>query len=202
MTTFLLVRHATTDWVGRGLSGRTPGVSLSPAGRVEAEALAERLAPVRIAAVYSSPLERAMETAEMVARRHGLAVHRRSGLQEIDFGEWTGRDFDLLRSDPRWTRFNTHRATAEVPGGEGMARVQARIGAELDGLAERHPAECVVAVSHADVIRAAVLGVLGLSLDHFGRLEVWPASVTVLERDAAGSRLVRLNDTGPLAAAS
>jgi probable phosphomutase (TIGR03848 family) len=199
MTTFLLVRHALTDWVGRGLAGRLPAISLSEAGRAQAAALGERLRDLRLDAVYSSPLDRALQTAEAVARPHHLTVQAREGLNEVDFGEWTGMAFEQLVADRRWTAFNTHRATAPVPGGEAMSRVMARVASELGVLAARHPVGRVVAVSHCDVIRAAVLHYLGLSADHYARLEASPASVAVLQLGASGPRLLRLNDTGPLA---
>jgi probable phosphomutase (TIGR03848 family) len=199
MTTFLLVRHALTDWVGRGLSGRLPGIPLSAAGRAQAADLGERLRDLRLDAVYSSPLDRAVQTAQEVARPHGLAVQAREGLNEVDFGEWTGMTFDDLAADGRWKTFNTHRATAAVPGGEAMSRVMARVASELRVLAARHPAGRVVAVSHCDVIRAALLHHLGMSGDHYARLAAAPASVAVLELGGSGARLLRLNDTGRLA---
>jgi probable phosphomutase (TIGR03848 family) len=198
MTTFLLIRHALTDWVGRGLAGRLPGVPLSEAGRAQAARLAERLRAVRLDAVYSSPLDRALQTAEAVAGPRRIGVEVREGLNEVDFGEWTGLRFEQLVSDRRWTAFNSHRATAPVPGGEPMTRLVARIAAELEVLAARHPTGRVAAVSHCDVIRAALLHYLGMSCDHYARLEAAPASIAVLEVGSSGPRLIRLNDTGAI----
>jgi probable phosphoglycerate mutase len=198
VTTFLLIRHAATDWLGRALAGRTPGVGLNRAGREQAERLGRRLAAVRLDAIHSSPLERAVETAEAVARHHGLGVERSDRLLELDFGEWTGRSLAELEGDPRWAAFNAFRADTRIPSGDHMLDVQARVAAELETLRGRHPSGRVAVVSHGDVIRAALLLHAGIPLDGYGRLEVSPASVSVVEMGPSGSRVLRLNDTGTL----
>jgi len=199
VTTFLLVRHATCDPVGRSLAGRTSGVTLNDAGRAEAERLAERLAGVRVAAIYTSPLQRARETAAAVAARTGAPVRPHEPFGEIDFGEWTGRTFAELAPDPRWQRFNTFRSGTRVPGGELMLEAQARAVAAVHALAAAHAGETVVVVSHADVIKAVVAYFAGIPLDLTHRLEVSPASVSVLALDDEGARVLGLNDTGALA---
>lgn len=195
MTTFLLVRHATTDPVGRWLAGRAPGVHLNLEGRAQARWLAERLAGSPVAAVYSSPLERARETAAALAERAGLPVATCDALTEIDVGEWTGCTFATLASDDRWHRFNTFRSGTRPPGGETMQEVQTRAVTALLALAEHYGAGVVVAVvSHADVIKGVVAHVAGIPLDLAHRLEIATASVSVVTITPDGARLVRLND--------
>ncbi|MFL5574996.1 MAG: histidine phosphatase family protein [Gemmatimonadaceae bacterium] len=196
MTTFLLVRHATCDPVGRSLAGRAPGVRLDADGRAQAHRLAARLAAAPLAAVYSSPLERARETAAAIAERAGVAVETHDGLTELDVGAWTGRTFAELAPDDLWRRFNSFRGGTRPPRGELMLEAQARAVAALLGLRDRHPSGVVAAVSHADVIKGIVAHVAGIPLDLTHRLEVSPASVSVVTIDAEGARLLRLNETG------
>jgi broad specificity phosphatase PhoE len=199
MTTFLLIRHGACDPVGRSLAGRAPGVSLNAQGVREAEALASRLAPLPLAQVFSSPLERAMETAAAVARRHGLGVELRDGLTELDFGEWTGRSFEELAAEPRWRQFNEQRSRTRIPGGELMAEAQMRAVAELEGIRLRRGEGLVAVVTHADVLRGIVAYYAGIPLDLSARLDVATASVSVLVLGATGAaRLVCLNHTGDL----
>src|SRR3982751_391471 len=133
MTTFLLIRHALCDPVGRSIAGRAAGVSLNRRGLQQAEALAARLAELPIAAVYSSPLERALQTAGPIAKLKGLPLEQREGWNEIDFGEWTGKQLGELQAVPEWQNFNTYRSGTRIPGGETMQEVLARA---LDEVAE------------------------------------------------------------------
>lgn len=199
-TTVHLVRHAAHDRVDRVLCGRMPGVALGPRGRAEAALLADTLTREPIAAVVTSPLERARETAAPIAAALGLPVEIAPGLDEIEFGAWTGRPFDELATDPRWDSWNRERADTCPPGGEPMRSAQARALAELDALREAHPGGSVVAVSHCDVIRAAVCGVLGLSLDRYAAFDIAPASITTLVLWEGGGKVVRLNETAHLLA--
>ncbi len=194
MTRVLLIRHAHHDYLGRAIAGWLPGVSLSAQGRAEAAALAERLAGAPIAAIYSSPLERAMETAEPLAHRLGLQIETRRTLGELDFGDWTGRTMAELEADPDWHRFNAQRATTRPPGGELMLEVQTRAVAELERIRQLHPQATVAVVSHGDVIRAAVLYYTGMPMDLYARIEIHPPSVTLVELDESGPRVIRLND--------
>jgi probable phosphomutase (TIGR03848 family) len=190
-----LVRHALCDGVGNILLGRAPGALLNEAGREQAAWLAERLAEERLHAIYSSPLERARETAEAIAAPHQLPVCTEPGLNEIDFGDWTGRAVGDLEEHPRWRAFNEHRSATRVPRGELMLEVQVRIIAAIDSLRERHPWGTVLAVSHSDVIKAALAHYLRISLDHILCFDVDPASITTLDADRSGTRLIRLNDS-------
>lgn len=196
-TLLLLVRHAQTALTGRRLPGRAPGVHLSPAGRRQAAALARRLARLpRVAAVYASPLERARETAVPIARALGLEVRVDAGLQELDVGRWTGAAVRTLRQLPEWQSVQQAPARFAFPEGESFADMQARVTGALDRLIGRHPGRTVVAVSHADPIKAAVAHALGMPLDLFQRLVVSPASVTALAYGPDGPAVLALNVPG------
>jgi broad specificity phosphatase PhoE len=192
--TILLIRHAVTDAVGTRLSGRNPGYGLNQCGRAQAERLRIRLSPVNLAAIYSSPLERAVETAEPVARDRGLRIEPLMELIEIDFGAWTGSTFAELATDPRWVRFNRHRSMAAVPGGERATDVKARIARAIDEAGARHPNQTVAFVTHADVIRLAILHVAGAPIDFIGRFEISPASITAVDLHGDGAVLRYINE--------
>jgi probable phosphoglycerate mutase len=191
----LLVRHAHTDAIGRLLAGRSAGVPLSVTGRAQADRLGRALASLPLAAIYTSPLERAVDTARAIARHQPVPIHEDAGLQEVDFGEWTGLTFDELAADERWRRFNAERATAAVPGGERASEVQQRVMEAIRRVGARHPDRTIVCVSHADVIRAAVLHIAGTSLDLYDRFEISPASVTALSLAGERLRLLYVNNT-------
>jgi probable phosphoglycerate mutase len=193
-TTVYLVRHAAHDRVDRVLCGRMPGVTLGPEGRAQAERLAERFSRERIAAVISSPLERARETAEIIAERLGLRLRISDDLDEIDFGAWTGRSFEELAPDPSWQRWNRERDAASPPGGETMAAAQARILREIERVLQQFPEAGVILVSHCDVIKAALARFLELPLQAYERFEIGPASVSVLALWPGGAKVLGLND--------
>lgn len=193
MTVFHLLRHGERQ-SGRVLAGRTPGIGLTERGRGEIAAVAERLAGESIAAIYSSPLQRTRESAEIVAARLGLSVAFLDDLIELDFGEWTGSTFDQIRADPRWEAWRTQRSLASIPGGESMRQVQRRVVEALLEIGERHPRDSIVAVSHGDVIRAALVFALGMPLDFYGRIEIAQGSLSTLRIDADGVRVLAMND--------
>jgi probable phosphoglycerate mutase len=196
MTRFLLVRHASHDWLGRGIAGRTPGVSLNSQGVREAARLPAFLAARPFDAIYSSPRERTLETAAPVANARALPVVVREGFDEIDFGEWTGRSFDeVARDGERWRLWCEHKGAAGAPGGETFAQVQERAQAALDELARLHPGGSVLVVTHGDVIKALLAGFLGLPLDHVERFEVAPASLSVADVKPGWSQVRLLNAT-------
>ncbi len=193
-TTVFLVRHAAHDRVDRVLCGRMPGVGLGEAGRRQAEALAQHFAAGGVGAVWTSPLQRARETAEPIAARLGLAARTSDALCEIDFGAWTGRSFDELRDEPRWRRWNEERGSERPPGGESMAEVQARAMEEVERARAEHPDGQVVLVSHGDVIKAVLAGALGLSLDAHARFEISPGSVSALAVWDGGRKVLSMNE--------
>ncbi len=197
-TMLVLVRHAVTEQTGPMLTGRTPGVELSDDGRKQAAALAERLADLPVAAVYSSPIERTAQTADAVAQRHELPVRSLPGALEADYGEWTGGKLvDLAKTD-LWKTVQHAPSRARFPGGESLPEMQARIVGCLEAIVADHPGEIVVVVSHADPIKAAIAHYTGLHLDLFQRIVVSPASVTAFQLSVHGAALVKCNDTGGL----
>jgi probable phosphoglycerate mutase len=193
MTVFHLLRHGERQ-ESRVLVGRLPGVALSPRGRAEIAAVAERLAEGNIAALYSSPLERTRESAEIVAARLGLPVALHDDLIELDFGEWTGATFEAIRADPRWPAWANHRSLATIPGGESMRQVQRRAVEALLEIGEAHPDASVVLVSHGDVIRAMLVFALGMPLDFYARIEVAQGSLSTVRIDATGIRVLAINE--------
>jgi probable phosphoglycerate mutase len=201
MTDFLLVRHAACDPVGVAIAGRAPGVSLNEQGRLEAERVADRLAGTSIIAVYSSPLERARETAQAISQRHDLAVHDHDAFAEIDFGDWTGRTLESLAPDEQWHRFNTLRSATRIPGGELVAEAQLRAVRGLEALRCAHPSGVVVIVTHADIIRATLAFYLGMPIDLMLRLEISPASVSAIRLDEWGLQVTCVNHAAGAAAA-
>lgn len=193
-TTILLIRHAAHGLVHHILCGRMPGVHLGEAGRAQAEALADRLREERLAAVYTSPLPRAQETAAPIAARHGLEPRICEGLAEIDFGAWNGRSFASLQDDPHWQRWNAERASERPPGGETMQEAGQRACDAIGRMADHHPEAAVAAVSHADVIKAVLSALLGLSVDAHARFEISPASVSRIVVWPGGGKLLCMNE--------
>lgn len=192
--TILLVRHGTTRDIGKVLTGRGGDLPLSEAGRAEVGALGAKLAGARIDRLQTSPVRRARETAAAIGVAAGLVPDIAPPLEEVDFGEWTGRSFADLASDPGWHAWNSERGTAVPPGGETIVAVQARVLDHLRAVARTAAGNVVAMVSHADVIRAAVAGIIGLSLSRILALTVDPASVTRIEAGDWGERLVTLNE--------
>jgi len=180
------------------LSGRAPGIDLSDPGRAQAEATGARLASVPVAAVYASPIERTTQTAELIAKHHGLAVEPLPGVIEADYGEWTGEKLSDLAKTDLWKTVQAAPSRVRFPGGESMVAMQARMVAAIEAVAQDHPGAAVVVVSHADPIKAAIAHFTGLALDLFQRVAVAPASVTVVELGPLGATLLKCNDTGTL----
>jgi probable phosphoglycerate mutase len=192
--TILLIRHAAHVELGRTLTGRRRDVALSPEGLEQAQIVADLIGTEPIAAVYSSPRERAYYTAREIAEPHELKVVVKDGLDEVDFGDWTGLGFDALEGDPLWQQWNEARGTARPPNGESMAEAVERAAAALDQLAHDHGGESIVAVSHCDIIRGLIAHYLGLPLDNLLRFDIDPASVSRLVLGAWGARIVNLNE--------
>ena len=193
----LFVRHGQTPTTGSVLPGRAPGLHLSPEGAEQARRAAERLAGLgRVKAVYASPMERTVETAAPIARACKLRVRRSPGLIECDFGRWTGRKLASLRQRKEWTTVQRHPSGFRFPGGESFAEMQARALDAVAAICSRHAGETVVAVSHADVIKAVAAAAAGTPLDLFQRIVVSPCSITAIAYDAAGPILLTVNNTG------
>jgi probable phosphoglycerate mutase len=194
VSVFYLVRHAATDFIGKSISGRAPGVHLNTFGRKQAAQLGERLQVGDLDAVYCSPQPRARETAAPFALDRKCEIVTAPELDELDFGLWTGRAFDELRDDPDWLRFNSARATTRIPQGELLLEVQSRVVGFMERVAPRHSGG-VVLFSHGDVIRAALAFYLGMPLDFMLRFEVSPASLSVMVLEQGIPRVLCVNST-------
>ncbi|RPI91491.1 MAG: MSMEG_4193 family putative phosphomutase [Chloroflexi bacterium] len=201
MTEFLLIRHATNDWVNTGrLAGWTPGVHLNEDGTAQAAALADSLAKARIAAIYSSPLERTMETAQAIAAHYpALSVQALEGVGEVRYGKWQGEKLSRLRREPRWEIIQVYPSRAHFPGGEAIRQAQARAVDALESLVGRHPNQRVAIVSHSDIIKLIVAHYLGAHVDFFQRIEISPASLTIIALGTGRPYIIRVNDTSYLA---
>jgi len=195
-TRFLLVRHAAHDWLGRGIAGRLGDVSLNAQGWLQAEALVGRLEGREIHVMYSSPQPRTMQTVAPLAGRRRLKVQVAPAFDEIDFGQWTGREFTALDGDPQWKHWNEHRGSSTAPGGEAFAAVQQRAVHAIEQLRTRHPERTVLVASHADVIKAILATALGMSLDLLERFEIAPASISVLEAGEGWVQVKGVNEVG------
>jgi len=196
-TLVLLVRHGLTPTTGQNLPGRAPGLHLSDAGVAQAEAVALRIGELaRVDAIYASPLERARETAAPIGRARRLKVHVDKGLLECDFGDWTGAPLKDLGKRPEWKTVQSFPSGFRFPGGESFTEMQTRIVGCLDRLRAAHPGGVVVAVSHADPIKAAVAQAMGTHLDLFQRLVISTCSVTAIAYGPTGPVVLTVNSTG------
>ena len=191
------MRHGLTPTTGRLLPGRKPGLHLSEDGRKQAEAAAARIAKLkRVSAIYASPLERARETAQPIARVRGLALRIERGLLELDVGRWTGERLDHVSKRPEWSTVQRHPSGFRFPAGESFMEMQARMTDTLARLVERHRGGVVVAVSHADPIKAVVAHALGMHLDLFQRLAIAPGSITTIAYAGGPPMVLGVNATG------
>jgi probable phosphoglycerate mutase len=216
-TVILLVRHGTTATTGTKLPGRAPGLHLAEAGVRQAEDVAARIARSAtrdnrsngqkakkgakadkrgVAAVYSSPLERTRETAAPIAAAVGCDVQIDDALIELDVGDWTGLDLKEAYKRPEWATIQRYPSGFTFPNGESFVEMQGRMIGVLGRLRARHPGETVVAVSHADPIRAAVAYAMGTHLDLFQRIVVSPCSLTAIALGDGGPTILTVNATG------
>jgi probable phosphomutase (TIGR03848 family) len=195
MTVLMLIRHGENDYLKQNrLPGRLPDIHLNMHGREQAQALAESLKALRIRAIYSSPLERAIETAEPLAQRLGLAIQLRPGLTDTNVGEWEGRLLKDLRKLPLWKQVQELPSHVRFPGGESILETQKRVVREIDNICQVHkPKEMVAVVFHADPIKAVLAHFLGLPLDNFQKLGVAAGSLSVLRVGKSGAVLAALN---------
>ena len=193
MTIFYLVRHGVTSHTGRRLSGRMPDIDLTDAGRMEAEGAATGLANVQLKSVYSSPIDRCLQTAKIIARMHGLPVRTRKDLSEVDYGSWTNKSLKSLARTKLWSSVQRWPGGTRFPDGESFAEIQSRGVAVLEDLRIRHPKGNVCVVSHGDVIRLVMAHYMGIHLDLFQRIQVGPASISVLGISDAGPAVLILN---------
>jgi probable phosphoglycerate mutase len=187
------------DWVSGRLAGWTPGVRLNEEGRQQAQNLAIRLHDLPLAAIYSSPLERAIETARAIAAPHNLQLQVEEGVGEVRYGDWEGGDLKELSKHDLWPGVQFYPSGTRFPGGgETLGEVQMRAVATLDGLRAQHPDQLIAVVSHADLIRLVIAYYIGVHVDLFQRLVINTASVSALAFQAMGPRLLAFNETGSL----
>ncbi|MEM9033566.1 MAG: MSMEG_4193 family putative phosphomutase [Actinomycetota bacterium] len=196
-TLVLLVRHGKTPTTGAKLPGRAPGLHLADLGREQAQAAADRIAELdKVAAVYASPLERTRETAAPIAKAHKLRARVDQGLLELDVGDWTEKRLSDLRRRKEWTTVQRYPSGFTFPGGESFGEMQQRITGTLRRLVGQHPGETIVAVSHADPIRAAIADAMGTHLDLFQRIVVGPCSVSAILFTSGGPLVLAVNTNG------
>jgi probable phosphomutase (TIGR03848 family) len=203
-TLVLLVRHGQTPTTGKVLPGRAAGLHLAERGQQQAEAVAQRIAGLqngsrKVTAVYASPLERTRETAAPIAKALGLRVRRNQGLIEADFGDWTGAELKKLYKLPEWRTVQRNPSGFRFPSGESFTEMQTRVCGAIGTLRLAHPGGTVVAVSHADPIKAAVAHAMGTHLDLFQRIVVSPCSVSAILYGVDGPIVLAVNSTGDLA---
>ena len=181
MAVFLLIRHGHNDMIGERLAGRLPDVHLNQEGVEQAKRLASEFESLPIKAIYASPLERAVETAQPIADAHELPVEILPALMEIDFGEWEGQELNKLKKGRFWKHVQGKPGEFRFPGGESFLEAQERVVQGISILSRKFSdKDIVVCAAHSDVIRLAVTHFLGLPLDNFQRIRILPASVTVL----------------------
>lgn len=200
MTLLLLIRHGENNFVKTGkMAGRIPGVHLNERGQKQAQALGEALLGVPIKAVYTSPLERAMETATPIAESHKLKIIQEPDLMDTDIGKWQGRSWKLLALKKEWKIVQHAPSRFRFPEGESFPECQLRIVNVLERIVQTHkkPQDVVAVVFHADPIKLAVAHFLGMSLDHFQRLGCDTGSVTALHVNEMGAHLLKLNQRPP-----
>lgn len=199
LTYVLLIRHGENKYVAKGkLAGRTPGVHLNAKGQQQSAALAYRLANVKLDAVYSSPLERCMETAQAVADAQQLPVCTDSGLLEVDYGEWQGGVLKELGASPIWKRMQGNPSRFRFPQGETLRTMQNRLVDAIEEIRNRHPNGTVAVFCHADPIKSVLAYFLGIPLDLFGRIGIDTASISTLALREAGCMVLGMNDTSQI----
>ena len=199
MPLLLLVRHGENDYTKtHKLAGRLPGVHLNEHGQKQAQELGEALKDVPIKAIYSSPLERAIETATPIAKARGLKVQVEKGLLETNVGKWQGRSLASLRLQKQWKVVQQAPSRAQFPEGETFYELQTRVAAALDAIVRNHkPKDIIACVFHADPIKLAIAHYIGLPLDNFQRLSCDTGSITALAIGEMGVNLIKSNQRPP-----
>jgi len=200
MPLLLLIRHGENEFVKAGkLPGRLPGIHLNEKGQKQAHALSDALKDVPIKAVYSSPLERAMETAGPIAEPHNLEIVQEPDLMDTDVGAWQGKSLKVLRHMNAWKVVQQAPSRFRFPEGESFTEAQTRYISALERIIQHHhkPKDIVAVVFHADPIKLAVAHLLGMPLDHFQRLSCDTGSMTALFVSESGANLIKLNQRPP-----
>lgn len=199
MTDFLIIRHGENEFTRTGkLAGWTPEVHLNERGLAQAQAIAQHLAKAPIKAIYSSPLERALETAAPLAKAKKLRVQRLDEVGEVHYGEWTGKSLKMLARTKLWGTVQRYPAVMEFPGGETLRAVQARAIDALEELRQKHPKDLVAIFSHGDVIKLIVAHYLGMPIDLFQRIAVNTGSVSIIHHTGGMPLVFKFNEQPPL----
>ena len=193
LTRFYLIRHGHTAAIDQRLAGRAEGTSLTDEGQRQVARMVVAMHGVPLTAVVASPLERTRQTAEPLARDHGLDVTVAPRFNEIDFGSWTGAVFADIDADPRWRRYNAVRSVTPAPGGELLIEVQLRALRALLDLRERYDGGHVAVVSHGDVIRGVLMYLLGMPIDFVHRVDIAPARISIVDLSADAPRVLLVN---------
>lgn len=194
MSDFYLIRHGHNDHLAKSLlAGRLANVHLNDHGRAEAARLAETLAASGIQRIISSPLERAFETAEPTAKKLGLKIEISPEILEINFGDWTGKSMQELDLEPSWKSFNSYRSGTRIPNGETMLEAQSRMVTFIEQLRRSNPSQTVALFSHGDPIKSVFAYYLGIPLDLFTRIEISPASYSILRLEDWGPQVLAIN---------
>ena len=202
-TLIIFVRHGKTPTTGTKLPGRAPNLHLSDEGKSQAETIAKEIEKSsssflgkRISAVYASPMERTQETARPIAKALNLRVRTLKGLNECDFGDWTGRRLRDLSKLKSWSTVQKKPSSFRFPNGESFSEMQNRMLRTVDKMRERHPGETIVCVSHADPIKAILASAVGTPLDLFQRIMVGPCSASVVLYTKERPLVLTLNSNG------
>lgn len=195
----LLIRHGLTARTGVKLSGWTPGVNLNANGRAQADALVDRLHGLRVDAVYASPLERCVQTAQPLAKAKRLKIRQREELGEVRYGDIEGKSLKVLAKSQIWRDLNSWPSNVRFPNGESLRETQARAVGAIEGLRKKHADEVVAIFSHGDWIKLAMAHFMGVHIDLYRRLAIDPVSVNAVRMTSWGPIIMRLNDTGRLA---
>lgn len=199
MTTLYLVRHAVTEHTGKKLSGWMEDIPLNDEGLEQAAAVARRLADVKLDAIYSSPIDRTLQTARAIAAPHQLSVKANKAVGEVEYGGWTNRSLKVLARTRLWAQVQRWPSSARFPDGETLREVQVRVVGAIERIVSEHPKGRVCVVSHGDPIKLIVAHYLGVHIDLFQRIVVGPASVSVISVSGAGPYILALNSlTGPV----
>ncbi|MHB8511740.1 MAG: MSMEG_4193 family putative phosphomutase [Actinomycetota bacterium] len=193
-----LIRHAETPITGVRLAGWRPGVHLSEQGRKQAEGLIERFNDVALNAIYSSPLERTVETAQPLAHARKMRIKTRDQLGEVRYGQWEYKPLKVLAKSSHWRTIISHPSEGRFPGGEALRETQARVVAAIANIADQHPKESIAVFTHADVVKMIVAHYAGIHLDLYARLAIAPASVSALWIGDGAPRIITVNETGSL----
>lgn len=199
MTLLYLIRHGENEFVSKGkLAGWLPGIHLNDKGIAQAEMLVDYFSKRKLDAIYSSPLERTYETAKPISESKGLKVIKTNRLGEIGYGRWEGQSLKVLRRRKLWPIIQTTPSLARFPDGESFVEAQARAVAKIEELRSKHKGKkaAFACVSHADIIKMILAHYIGLPIDLFQRLTVFPASISTLHFDP-GIRLITLNESAP-----